>query len=130
MEPDARLLGKVEFELSNHDEEVQTAWFGSEWQRKYSGVCAIVAFCAEYGRLLPPLKVGIEKYLIPVFPSSRILIEWVGFGHAAEAQGSLLCRAAICQWCGQHLRLTTSVEPLRIHRKRCRRKRCRTIPEV
>ena len=104
MEPDGRFLFQADFDLHDHDEEVQTAWFGSEWQQKYASRCSIVAFCATYGgHGGRALEAGIGKYLTPVFISFRarslagtkkyvpgvehdLSDPWVGFGHAAEAR--------------------------------------------
>ena len=102
MEPDGR-FPKADFDLHDHDEEVQKAWFGSEWQQKYSVRCSTVAFCATYGGHGWALEAGIEKFLTPAFMSFRarslartkkyvpgvehdLSDPWVGFGHAAEAR--------------------------------------------
>ena len=143
MEPDGR-FPKADFDLHDHDEEVQKAWFGSEWQQKYSVRCSTVAFCATYGGHGWALEAGIEKFLTPAFMSFRarslartkkyvpgvehdLSDPWVGFGHAAEARGGELNKTARCEWCGKRIRYHSSAEPLRIHRRKCSMP---PIPEV
>ena len=132
MEPDGRFLFQADFDLHDHDEEVQKAWFGSEWQQKYSVRCSTVAFCATYGgHGGRALEAGIGKYLTPVFISFRarslagtkkyvpgvehdLSDPWVGFGHAAEARWVAgtreLNKTARCEWCGKRIRYHSSAE--------------------
>ena len=121
------------------DPGVEIAWAGTPWlleqqRADQSRRCAVVAFGAEYGKLLRPVEARISEFLAqPEALAHRDARDpWAGFCHSAcplrldlPIAGSrrqrlpIWTRAAKCRKCRHLVAYLTSNKVLQDHRKRC-----------
>ena len=117
------------------DPGVEIAWAGTQWlleQQRADQLRreAVVAFGAEYGKLLRPVEARISEFLAqPEALAHRDARDpWVGFCHSAlnpqissqlKNHLPIWTRAAKCRKCCHEVMYSTSNKVLQEHRKRC-----------
>ena len=111
------------------DPGVEIAWAGTQWlleQQRADQLRreAVVAFGAEYGKLLRPVEARISEFLAqPEALAHRDARDpWAGFCHSAcplRLDLPIWTRAAKCRKCRRLVAFVTSNAVLKQHRQRC-----------